>query len=239
MIASRDNPQIYAHVGGAIYLFIIIAAGFGELFVRGNLIVWHDAARTARNILGSETLFRVGLAGEMLTCAGDVALALILYVLLRPVNRNLALLGAFFRLVFVAIYGVSKLFEIASLVSLGDAEYLKGFSMAQLESFAYVSLRIHSLAYGASFLFFGLCCGIFGILIRASKYLPSLIGTALIIGGIGYVLFSVAQMVSPSFAASYLFPWSILPAFLAEAGLCLWLLFKGVDTNRWAAVVLE
>ncbi|TMH37929.1 MAG: DUF4386 family protein [Betaproteobacteria bacterium] len=71
-------------------------------------------------------LFRVGLAGEMLTCVCDVALAMILYFLLRPVSRNLALLAAFFRLTFVGIYGVTKLFEIAALVALGGADYPDG-----------------------------------------------------------------------------------------------------------------
>src|SRR3954469_12344579 len=105
------SPQTYARTGGLIYLLIIVIALFAEAYVRGSLIVSGDATATANHILGSETLFRAGLAGEMLTCACDVALAMILYVLLKPVSGNLALLGAFFRLVFVAIYGVAKLFE--------------------------------------------------------------------------------------------------------------------------------
>jgi hypothetical protein len=105
------SPQVYARTGGLLCLFIIVAAGFSELFVRNRLIQWSDATATANNILASETLFRAGVAGEMLTCACDVALAMILYVLLRPVSSNLALLAAFFRLTFVGIYSVAKLFE--------------------------------------------------------------------------------------------------------------------------------
>lgn len=116
--ANGASPRTYARVGGLLYLFIIVAAGFGEIFVRNRLIVWGDAASTANNILSSETLFRVGFASGMLTCACDVALAMILYVLLRPVNRNLSLLAASFRLAFVGIYSVSKLFEIAALSAL-------------------------------------------------------------------------------------------------------------------------
>ena len=119
--AVEASPQTYARIGGILYLFIIVAALFGEVFVRGRLIVRGDAAATANNILGSETLFRVGLAGEMLTCVCDVALAMILYVLLKPVSRNLALLAAFLRVTFVGVYGVAKLFEIAALVVLGGA----------------------------------------------------------------------------------------------------------------------
>src|SRR4030095_13565807 len=130
--AVEASPQRYARVGGIVYLIIMVVALFAEVFVRGSLIVPRDPAATANNILGSEMLFRVGLAGEMLTCVGDAAMALILYVLLKPVNRNLALLGAFFRFVCVAIYGVAKLFEVAALVLLGGADYLKALEPQQL-----------------------------------------------------------------------------------------------------------
>jgi len=230
---DEASPQKYARIGGLLYLFIIVAAGFGELFVRNRLIVWGDAAATANNILGSETLFRVGLVGEMLTCECDVALALILYVLLRPVSKNLALLAAFFRLTFVGIYGVTKLFEIAALVALGGGDYLKALGPSQLHDLAYVSLRVHSLGYGASLLFFGVCCILFGHLIERSGYLPRLSGILLAIAGYGYVGFSVAQLLSPAFAARVLFPWVFSVAFLAESALCLWLLVKGVNISKW------
>jgi hypothetical protein len=231
--AAGASPQTYARIAGLLYLFIIVAAGFGELFVRGRLIQWGDAAATAKNILSSESLFRVGLAGEMLTCVCDVALAMLLYVLLKPVSKNLSLLAAFFRLTFVGIYGVSKLFEIAALVALGSADTLKALSPPQLQDLAYVSLRVHSFGYGASLLFFGSCCILFGHLIHKSGYLPSLLGILLAIAGYGYIVFSVAQMVSPAFAARFLFPWIIPIAFVAESGLALWLVVKGVNLPKW------
>jgi len=219
--AVETSPQTYARIGGILYLFIIVAALFGEVVVRGRLIVRGDAAATANNILGSETLFRVGLAGEMLTCVCDVALAMILYVLLKPVSKNLALLAAFFRLTFVGIYGVAKLFEIAALVVLGRADDLKAFEPQQLHALAYMWLSVHGHGYGVSLLFFGFCCVLFGYLIHKSGYLPRIIGVLLVIGGLGYVVFSLAQMLAPAFAARLLFPWIMLPAFPAELGLCL------------------
>jgi len=210
-----------------------VAALFGEAFVRGTLIVSGDATATANNILGSETLFRVGLAAEMLTCACDVALAMILYTLLKPTNRSLALLAAFFRLIFVAIYSVSKLFEIAAVVVLGRADYLKVFEPKQLQASAYVLLRVHDYGYGASLLFFGLCSLLFGYLIYKSGYLPRMIGATLIAAGVGYAVYSLAQMVSPAFAARLLFPWLLLPGFFAELALCVWLIVKGVNLTKW------
>jgi hypothetical protein len=232
--STEFSPQRFARVGGALYLFIIVAALFGEAYVRGRLIVWGDPTATAANILGSETLFRVGLAGEMLTCACDVALSVILYALLKPVSRILALLAAAFRLTFVAIYGVAKLFEVAALVALGSVDRLSALEPQQLHDLAYLSLRVHSYGYGVSLLFFGLCCVLFGHLIAGSGYLPRVIGILLVIGGAGYVTFSLAQMLAPSFAARWLFPWIMLPAFPAELGLSLWLLVKGVDAAKWA-----
>jgi hypothetical protein len=227
------SPKTYARLGGLLYLFIIVAAALGELFVRNRMIVWGDAATTASNILGAETLFRVGLAGEMLTCVCDVALAMILYVLLRPVSRNLALLGGFFRLTFVAIYGVAKLFEIGALVALGGAEPLTALGTTQLHDLAYLSLRVHSLGYGASLLFFGFCCILFGHLIHRSGYLPRILGVLLAVAGYGYVVFAIGQMLSPGFAARALFPWVFPLAFVAESALGLWLLVKGVDVAKW------
>ena len=230
---SARFPRAYARIGGILYLFIIVAALFGEAFVRGTLIVSGDATATANNILGSETLFRVGLAAEMLTCVCDVALAMVLYVLLKPVNRNLALLGAFFRLTFVAFYSVAKLFEIAAMVALGRADYLKAFEPKQLHALAYMSLSVHDYGYGASLLFFGFCTLLFGYLIYKSGYLPRTIGVLLVIAGAGYVVYSLAQMLSPVLATKLLFPWLLLPGFFAELGLCLWLIVKGVNLPKW------
>lgn len=227
------SPQTYARIGGLLYVFIIVAASFGELFVRNTLIVWGDAAATAHNILASETLFRAGLAGEMLTIVCDVALALILYVLLKPVDQNLALLGAFFRLTFDAIYGVAKLFEISALVALQGSGVLKALEPQQLHDVAYISLRIHSLGYGASLLFFGVCCVLFGHLIHRSGYLPRILGILLATAGYGYVVFSVGQMLAPVAAGKFLFAPIFMLAFVAETALALWLLVKGVDVAKW------
>src|SRR4029077_18242009 len=124
--------------------------------------------------------------------------------LLKPVSRNLSLLGAFFRLTFVAIYGVAKLFEIAALVALGGGDSLKSFDPQQLHALAYLSLRVHSLGYGASLLFFGFCCILFGYLIHQSGYLPRTLGVLLVLGGFCYVAFSLAQMLAPAFTGRVL-----------------------------------
>ena len=93
----ETSPQIYARIGGVLYLIIIVIGTLGEAFVRSRLIVSGDATATAERIRASELLWRVGIAGEVLLLICAVALTLIFYVLLRPVSRNLALLVAFFK----------------------------------------------------------------------------------------------------------------------------------------------
>jgi hypothetical protein len=176
----------------------------------------------------SETLFRLSLAGEVLTCVCDAALAIVLYVLFRPVSRNLSLLAAAQRLTFAGVYAVSKLLLVAALVLLSGAEYLSAFGQQQLHALAYQSLRLHSLGYGMSLTFFGVHCVVLGWLVYRSGYAPRALGVLLAIAGVGYFAHSLTQMLAPSLAAS-LFPWIILPAFPAELWLALWLIVKGND----------
>jgi hypothetical protein len=92
---------------------------------------------------------------------------------------------------------------------------------------------VHGLGYGISLLFFGVSCILFGYLIQQSRYLPRILGVLLVIGGAGYGIFSLTQVLAPSFAAQYLFPWLMLPAFPAELGLALWLAVRGVNIPKW------
>src|SRR5438552_10182608 len=135
--ASHASVQPYARIAGVLFLISIVAGGFGELWVPSKLIVSADATATANNIKASESLFRMGFASYLVEAVCDVALALILYVLLRPVRKDLALLAAFFRLVATAIFGTAELFYFGASLILGGADYLKTFSPDQLNTLAF------------------------------------------------------------------------------------------------------
>lgn len=94
--ARPASVQTYARVAGVLLLLSLVAGGFGEFYVPSKLIVSADAAATARNIIASASMFRMGFAGYLVEAMCDIALTLILYVLLRPVHEDLALLAAFF-----------------------------------------------------------------------------------------------------------------------------------------------
>jgi hypothetical protein len=231
--AVQKSPQVYARVAGALYLYIIVAGGFGESY-RGNLVVSGDAATTARNIIANESMWRISVAAEMAHLAFAVAVALILYVLLRPVSNNLALLASFFNLVSIAIESVSRVSLFSVLFPLGSSTYLSGIDPHQLQALAYLTLRSYDYGFAASLVFFGCCLFFYGYLIIRSDYFPAFLGALLIMASVCYLINSFAVFVSPVFEDK-IFPWIVLPAGLAELLFALWLVVKGVNLSRWDA----
>jgi hypothetical protein len=228
----ETSPQTYARVGGLLYLVIIVAGALGELFVRGTLVVSGDAAATARNIVASESLWRIGIAGDLLMHVCDVFVMWAIYVLLRPVNRNLALLTLLLNLVQTAVLVANKSSLLVPLFLLGDAPYLKAFDPAQLQAWSYLAIRVHEYGFGIGLIFFGCVCLVEGYLIRASRFLPRLIGWLMQVAGACYLVNSFALLVAPAFGAR-LFPAILLPCLVAELSLALWLTIKGVDVAEW------
>lgn len=230
--ATQFSPQAYARAGGALYLIIIGAGLFAEAFVRGRLIVSADAAATATNINMHELMFRIGIAADLSTFLCAVVLAVILYVLLVPVSRHLALLMLIFNLVQDAIGGLNALNTYKALQLLGGADYLKVFNPEQLQAMALLSLKGHSVGFGLALIFFGLSCLILGYLIFKSGFLPRALGVLIAIAGACYLLNSFALVLSPPLASA-LFPTILLPAFVGELSLALWLAVRGVDLPKW------
>ena len=226
------SPQRYARLCGALYLYIIVAGIFAELFVRSWLIVSSDSTTTASNIVANETLFRIGFSGELLHIAFDVIVAVLLYALLKPVNRNIALLAAFMRLSCDLVLGVASISHFAALRLLGGADYLGSLQEDQLHSLALLALKLHGDGYAISLVFFGFACLSLGYLIFRSIYLPKTIGVLIVIAGACYLINSFSLFLAPTFAAK-LFPPLFVPIFIAELSLTLWLLLKGVDKNQW------
>src|SRR5438094_3425477 len=228
----EQSPQLYARIGGVLYLIIIVVGLFGEAFVRDRLIVSGDAAATAANIMSHESLWRFHIAAELFLLICAVALLLILFALLRPVSKDLALLAAFFNLVSIGIEAATTMYLLEALFPLGNAGYLKAFTPEQLYAMASLSLRSHGYGFGVSLLFFGCFCLIIGYLIFKSGYLPKAVGVLMQIAGVCYLTNSFALILAPA-VANRLFPAILVPAFIGEASLCLWLLVKGVKVGKW------
>ena len=226
------SPQPYARTGGILYLVIIVVGLFGEVFVRGKLIVAGDAMRTATNLLQHESLWRAHIAGEMVLLLCGAGLLTIELLLFRPVSRELTLLAGVLAILSISTEAMSTMYLIEPLFPLGGAAYLGAFTPAQLATLARLSVRSHGYGFGLSLIFFGCFCIVTGCLIFYSRYLPKTIGVLMAIAGVCYLTNSFALIVSPELADK-LFPAVLAPAFVGELSLCLWLLVKGVDVGKW------
>ena len=228
----EDSPKTYARIGGGLYLTIIAAGLFAEVFVRDRLIVSSDAAATATNIVTHASLLRLGIAADLSTFVLAIPLTLILYVLLRPVNKDLALLAVMLNLVQDAIGGMNALNTYRPLQLLGSDNYLRVFSQEQVQAMALLSLKTHSTGFAVALLFFGVCCVVLGYLMYASGFLPRMLGALLVISGISYLAISLAVILSPT-ASSVVFPLVAPVAFVGEFAVAFWLTVKGVNVPKW------
>jgi len=228
---TEPSPQVYARIGGVLYLIIIVIGFCSEFFVRNTLVVSGDITSTANNIKASESLWRISIAGDLILLVCSVALTLILFVLLSPVNTNLALLAAFFNLVEFPIEAVSKLFLLAALFLSGNADYLKGFEPHQLHALANISLKLHDYGFGIDLVFFGFACLVYGYLLFRSDYFPKALGILMTIAGLSYLTNSFTLILGPAYAARI--SVILVLALIGELSLCLWLMIKGVNVSKW------
>ena len=200
--------------------------------LRQSLVVANDAAATANNILANEQLFRWGFAAEVIAGLCVMPLMLLLYELLKVVNRHVALLVLFFSLVGGAVQGAALLGHFAPLILLKRGPDL-GVNTELLQALSYMALQLQGIGYAIALAFFGGTMLARGYLIVRSGFLPPFIGLFLAIEGVAYLSNSFADFLAPGIAAAvFVF---LMIAGLAEVLLCLWLLVKGVDEVRWRA----
>jgi hypothetical protein len=227
----ETSPQTYARIGGMLYLIIIVAGIFAEIFVREQLIIRGDAAATAHNIVAHELRYRLGFTAELIACVCNMPLAVIFYHLFNRVNRNLTLLVVFFTLVGTAIESASLLNHFEPLILLGGGQSLTALKAEQLQALVYTSLQLFEYGFSIALVFFGFYCLTIGYLIFRSIFLPGIIGVLLAIEGLCYLVNSFANFLAPAFAARF-FPFLAVSG-VAEISFCLWLLVKGVNVIKW------
>jgi Domain of unknown function (DUF4386) len=230
------SPRQLARIAGALYLVNIVLGGFATGIVPAMVVVSGDAAATAHNIQVHELLYRLGLVAHVAVTVTNVPLALIFYELFKVVNRRLALLDAFFIVVATAIEAGGLLNQFVPLVLLGSESYTSALPAAQLQALAYIPNVLSGISYSIHTVFFGFDIICFAYLVLQSRFLPRAIGVLLAIDGLAYLVYSFTNLLAPGFAA-HLIPWIQLPALFGEGSLCLWLLFVGVDVERWTEQV--
>ena len=224
---KRESALIvYARAAGVLYLSIIICGIYGEVFLRSALIISGDPSATVTNIMASKTDFLTAFVTDSLMLFSDVAIAVLFYLLLKPVEKTLALMAAVFRLVQASILGLNLLHYYAAVVLLDNSLYTTAFDQGEINALVMLLLEMHSYGYDLALLFFALSSLILGYLVVKAHYFPSLLGYGLLAAGVVYLLGGYTRFLLPEYL-----PWiepMYLIAFVAELSFCLWLLIRGI-----------
>ena len=233
MTTKEDMKSIqkYAKIAGVLYLLIAVLSGFVHFYVPAQLIVPGDATTTANNIMASGGLFRMGMGTELVLLLSEIVVSVLLYVLLKPVNKTLSLVAAVSRLVMTAIHGPNLLNHFVVLMLLGGAGYLTVFAPNQLHGLAMLFLDTYNYGFNIGIVFFTLHTLLLGYLIFKSGYFPKILGVLFIIASLGYLLDSFSYVLLANYKTGPVY--LALPIAIAEIAFPLWLLFKGVNAQQW------
>lgn len=228
---SKDlSPKAYARVAGVLYLMIIICGLFSELYVRSRLIIPGNATLTASNIIANESLFRIGFISDLTMLLCDLALAVVLYTLLKSVNHTVALGAAFLRLAMDAILGINLLNHFYALLLLSGTGYLSAFDVNQIHGLVSLFLDAHSTGYAIGLTFFAFHCLVLGYLFYKSEHFPKVFGILLLLASISYLVDCLGHFLFPGYETADYFI-IMLPALITEISLCLFLLTKGIGKS--------
>jgi hypothetical protein len=220
-----------ARLAGALYLLAGLPGAFSMMYVARALTVPGDPAATGQKILGSEMLFRAGMAAELISAVFLLYVAIILYRLFRKVNATQARLMVTLALASVPISFLNILNDLAALTLLRGATFLSAFEPQQRNALATLFLGLHHQGFFLNQVFWGLWLLPLGLLVVQSRSLPRIIGFLLIAACVGYVGSSLVWLLLPSYAAVGNQIGLALEG-LGETAFVAWLLIRGADVER-------
>jgi hypothetical protein len=228
---TSQPPRSLARAAGLFWLLTILTSMFAFI-IAGQFMVAGNPAATAANLTEHEGLQRLAFVANLTATVCYLAVTLLMYVLLKPVNRSVSLMGAFFSIVGCAIGTVSCLLFLAPLAMLKSGLAPGGITVEQSQDLALTLLTLSGRANDIALVFFGCHVLTIGYLIRRCTFLPRVLGTLLFVTGACYLTNSFATFLALPFSA-YLMPVVGLGGLLGEGALTGWLLTKSVNVQRW------
>jgi hypothetical protein len=220
-------------VAGIAFLLSLIIPILSSVFVFSKLIVPGNPAVTVGNIMAHELLFRIGIISDLIISMNVLVLSVALYVILKRVNRNLALLALSWRLVEAVLVGVATLGSLIALLLLNGTAYAEVFGAEHLQALAGIFIDSRDLVFSIIFTFLGLGSVIFCYLFFRSKYIPGILAAFGIFSYLLLLLYSFVTVLFPGYVAVaqiVCFP----PSCLFEAVIGPWLLSKGINVRHEA-----
>ena len=219
---SKTSLARAAIIAGFGLLIMVIAAPFAELYALPKLVVPDHAAQTVSNIMANLPLYTYAMFAYLITFLCDLLVAWALYVLLKPVNKNLSLITAGFRWVYTGIALVALVNLVTVLRLLNTSNTLSLLQPDQLGAQVMLSLSAFRTQWHFGLLFFGFHLVLLGYLVFRSKYIPGILGVLLIIAGLGYLLTSLKPFLFPDLNLDF-----AEYTFYGELVFMLWLLIRG------------
>ena len=209
-----------------LYLLMGLPAPINLMYMPGKFIVAGDAAATVSNISANEMTYRLCIFAGMVSSVAFIFLVVTLYELFQEVDRRQARLMVALVTVSSALGLVTLLNEIAPLILLHGADSFAAFSKPQLDALSLGFLNLRSTTVSVNSVLWGLWLFPFGILAIKSGFIPKLIGAALIVSGVAYVVSSVTFVLFPQY--HHAVTQVTLPLGVGELFMMLWLFIKGI-----------
>jgi hypothetical protein len=235
---SGTSPRVYARIVRALYLLIFFVGPFVFFMGRTSGVVPGNPAATVDNLIASETMFRLGIVAETIIVLVEIVVSAILYVLFRPVSRSLALAAVFARFAQSVLQAVNLFTAVPALLLLEGAGYVTGFEPDQFNALVLLFLDTNAFMIIIWGLIFGFHLLLLGYLVYKSGFLPSILGILLIIGAVGYLAQSYGHILVPQYD-DILSTVVLVLSIPTELAFTVWLLWKGVNVERWEQRALE
>lgn len=220
-----EKTQVrYARLAGFMFLFVIVA-DLLSMFITCRFQVPGNFAETAHRIMKSELLYRIGLSSGLIGSLSTVFLAMGLYVAVKPIDGNLALLAMVFRLAEATLGGVLNVFSFIVLQIYVGADYRNAFDANQLSALVNLSPGSDIVA-----VFFSIGSILFFYLFLKSTYIPKVLSALGLFASVLVPIICFGGLISPQHAKMLQLGW--LPMALAEISVGFWLLSKGVNVSH-------
>jgi hypothetical protein len=219
-----------ARIAGVLYLFVGIFGGFAEGFVEPKMYVAGNAMATAGNVIANAALVRFGVVSDLLDQTFFIFLAIVLYSLLKDVNKNVARAMVILVALAVGISCLNAVFEFEGLRVATDPSYATALGAAGANTLVLLLLDMQHYGLLIAQIFFGLWLTPLGYLAYRSDMFPKWLGTLLIIGSICYIIDLLTAFLAPDLSQA-IHTLIVIPSGIAEISMVLYLLIIGVRTN--------
>lgn len=226
---SSANPGRFV---GLLYAAISVPGAFALIYVPSKVMVQGNAAATASNIVAHETLFRFGIASQLISQILFMWVALALYDLLKGVNQRRASLMLTLIVVSIPIALLNELNALAALILARGADFLSAFDESQRNALAMLFISLHKWGFDIAEIFWGLWLFPLGLLVYRSGFFPRILGVLLMISCCAYVADAFAPIVLPLYI-QVVSRWTS-PLRLGELIFMIWLLIMGARPKQSA-----